>query len=43
MNTITKKKALKKADELGKQSTEKDIQKLSSKLPLMKKGLIANN
>lgn len=41
MNTITKKKALKKADELGKQSTEKDIQELDSKLPAMKKGVIA--
>ena len=40
MNTITKKKALKKADELGKQSTEKDIQELDSKLPAMKKGVI---
>ena len=41
MNTITKKKALKKADELGKQSTEKDVQELDSKLPAMKKGVIA--
>ena len=40
MNTITKKKALKKADELGKQSTEKDVQELDSKLPAMKKGVI---
>ncbi len=41
MDTITKKKALKKADELGKQSTEKDLQDLDSKLPAMKKGVIA--
>lgn len=41
MNTITKKKALKKADELGKQSTEKDVQELDAKLPAMKKGVIA--
>lgn len=41
MDTITKKKALKKADELGKQSTEKDLQELDSKLPAMKKGVIA--
>lgn len=41
MNTITKKKALKKADELEKQSTEKDAQELDSKLPAMKKGVIA--
>ena len=41
MDTITKKKALKKADELGKQSTEKDLQDLDTKLPAMKKGVIA--
>lgn len=41
METITKKRALKKADELGKQSTEKDLQELDSKLPAMKKGVIA--
>ncbi|MCR4949426.1 MAG: DUF1232 domain-containing protein [Treponema sp.] len=41
MDTITKKRALKKADELGKQSTEKDLQELDSKLPAMKKGVIA--
>lgn len=41
MDTITKKKALKKADELGKQSTEKELQDLDSKLPAMKKGVIA--
>lgn len=41
MNTITKRKALKKADELGKQSTEKDVQELDAKLPAMKKGVIA--
>ena len=41
MNAITKKKALKKADELGKQASEKDLQELDSKLPLMKKGVIA--
>lgn len=41
MDTITKKKALKKADELGKQSTEKDFQDLDTKLPAMKKGVIA--
>lgn len=41
MNTITKKKALKKADELGKKSTEKDVQELDAKLPAMKKGVIA--
>lgn len=41
MNTITKKKALKKADELGKQATEKDVQELDAKLPAMKKGVIA--
>ena len=41
MNTITKKKALKKADELGKQSTEKDVQELDAKLPAMKKGVIS--
>ena len=40
MNTITKKKALKKADELGKKSTEKDVHDLDSKLPSMKKGVI---
>ena len=40
MNTITKKKALNKADELGKKSTEKDVQDLDSKLPSMKKGVI---
>ena len=41
MNAITKKKALKKADELGKQASEKNLQELDSKLPLMKKGVIA--
>ena len=41
MNTVTTKRALKKADELGKQSTEKDVQELDSKLPAMKKGVIA--
>ena len=40
MNTITKKKALNKADELGKKSTEKDVIDLDSKLPSMKKGVI---
>lgn len=40
MNTITKKRALKKADELGKKSTEKDVIDLDSKLPSMKKDVI---
>ena len=41
MDSVTKRKALQKADELGKQSTEKDVQELDSKLPAMKKGVIA--
>ena len=41
MNAITTKKALKKADELGKQATEKDFLELESTLPAMKKGVIA--
>ena len=41
MNAITTKKALKKADEFGKQATEKDFLELESTLPAMKKGVIA--
>ena len=41
MDTITKKRALKKAKELGEQASEKDIQELDFKLPVMKKGPIA--
>ena len=41
MDTITKKKAMKKANELGENASEKDIQKLDSKLPAMKRGVIA--
>ena len=41
MDTITKKKAIKKANELGEHATEDDVQALESKLPSMKKGVIA--
>lgn len=41
MDTITKKKAMKKANELGEHAGEKDIQELDSKLPAMKRGVIA--
>ena len=41
MNTKVKKKALKKSQELGEHATEKDVQNLDSKLPAMKKGVIA--
>lgn len=37
----TKKKALKKANELGELATEEDVQNLDSRLPAMKKGVIA--
>lgn len=41
MDTITKKKAMRKANELGERAGEKDIQELDSKLPAMKRGVIA--
>lgn len=41
MDKRTKLKAIKKAQELGEHSSEKDIQELDSKLPAMKKGVIA--
>ena len=41
MDTITKKRAIKKANELGEKATEDDVQALESKLPSMKKGVIA--
>lgn len=41
MDTITKKRAMRKANELGELAGEKDIQELDSKLPAMKKGVIA--
>lgn len=41
MDIKIKKKALKKSQELGEYATEKDVQKLDSKLPAMKKGVIA--
>lgn len=41
MDTITKKKAMRKANELGELAGEKDIQELDSKLPAMKRGVIA--
>lgn len=41
MNIKIKKKALKKSQELGEHATEKDVQNLDSKLPAMKKGVIA--
>ncbi len=40
MDTITKKRALIKAKELGEQTSEKDIQELETKLPVMKRGPI---
>ena len=41
LDLSTKKKALKKANELGELATEEDVQKLDSRLPAMKKGVIA--
>ena len=41
MDTFTKKRAIKKANELGEKATEDDVQALESKLPSMKKGVIA--
>ena len=41
MNKTTKLKAMKKAQKLGEEASEKDIQELDSKLPAMKKGVIA--
>ena len=41
MDTITKKRAIKKANELGEHATEDDVQSLETKLPSMKKGVIA--
>ena len=38
MDTITKNRALIKAKELGEQASEKDIQELETKLPVMKRG-----
>ena len=39
MNSKTK--ALKKANELGEHATETEVKELDSKLPAMKKGIIA--
>lgn len=41
MDITTKKKAMKKAKELGEHASDKDVQELDSKLPAMKKGVIA--
>ena len=41
MDSITKKKALQTAQKLGEQASEKDIQELDSKLPVMKRGPVA--
>lgn len=41
MDITTKKKAMQKAKELGEHASDKDIQELDSKLPAMKKGVIA--
>lgn len=41
MDFTTKKKAMKKAKELGEHASDKDVQELDSKLPAMKKGIIA--
>jgi len=41
MDIKTKKKAMNKVKELGEHATENDVQKLDSKLPAMKKGVIA--
>ena len=41
MDTITKKRAIKKANELGEHATEDDVQSLETKLPSMKRGVIA--
>lgn len=41
MDIKIKKKALKKSQELGEYATEKDVQNLDSKLPAMRKGVIA--
>lgn len=41
MDSITKRRALKKAEELGEYASEKDIQELDSKLPVMKRGPVA--
>ena len=41
IDTRTKRKALKKANELGELATEQDLKDLDSKLPAMKKGIIA--
>ena len=41
MDTITMKPAMQKANELGEKATEDDVRALESKLPSMKKGVIA--
>ena len=41
MTTLTKKKAMTKAKELGQKAEEKDIKAIEEKLPFMKRGIIA--
>ena len=41
MDITTKKKAMKKAKELGEHASEREVQELDSKLPALKKGVIA--